>query len=230
MNLLLVEDDAMLGQMLQRGLETEGHAVELATDGERALDRARAGDHDLVLLDLNLPGISGFDVSRTLREEDVQVPIIVLTARDEVGDRIAALRLGADDYLVKPFDFGELLARIDAVLRRSTVVAQRPPEPRATELAWGALRMDYNTKSVTFGTVPVRLTVKELEVLRLMMEAPDRIFSRHEILRAVWGLDEDPLTNIVEVYISRLRRKLTDAGLPSIDNVRGFGYRLAPAD
>lgn len=226
MKLLVIEDEGELAGLLHRGMVGEGHTVTLAPDGRSGLSLARHGNFDFILLDLNLPDIQGFEITETLRSEDVQTPIIMITARDDVNDRIAGLRKGADDYLIKPFAFEELLARMDAVLRRS-----RPASPRATPelaeyLSYGGVTLDYATKKVTIHDEQVRLTVKELEVLRMLLANPSRIHSRHEILRLVWGLEEDPLTNIVEVYISRLRRKLIGSGIECIDNVRGFGYRF----
>jgi len=225
MKLLVIEDEGELAGLLHRGLVGEGHTVTLAPDGRSGLSLARHGEFDFILLDLNLPDIQGFDIAETLRGEGVQTPIIMITARDDVKDRIAGLRKGADDYLVKPFAFEELLARIDAVLRRSRPAPRGMAEPEEY-LSYGGVTLDYATKKVTIHDEQVKLTVKELEVLRILLANPARIHSRHEILRLVWGLEEDPLTNIVEVYISRLRRKLIGAGIECIDNVRGFGYRF----
>lgn len=225
MKLLVIEDEGELAGLLHRGLVGEGHTVTLAPDGRSGRALARTGDFEFILLDLNLPDIQGLEIAETLREEGIQTPIIMITARDEVKDRVAGLRKGADDYLVKPFAFDELLARMDAVLRRS-----RPPARASTELdehiSYGGVTLDYATKKVMIHDEQVRLTVKELEVLRILLANPSRIHSRHQILRLVWGLEEDPLTNIVEVYISRLRRKMIGAGIECIDNVRGFGYRF----
>ncbi|MDF8333561.1 response regulator transcription factor [Novosphingobium cyanobacteriorum] len=228
MNILVVEDDPGIRDVLKRGLSDEGHAVTTAMNACTALAAARSGAHDLLLLDLGLPDSDGLSLTRTLRAQGFETPIIMLTARDAVEDRIAGLRQGADDYLVKPFAFGELLARIDAVLRRGAPAHQPAPLPDTVVL--DRLAIDYMRKVVTVGDAIVPLTVKELDVLRLLAAEPLRIFSRHEILQRVWGLNEDPLTNIVEVYISRLRRKLRAAGLEAIDNVRGFGYRYEVGD
>lgn len=228
MKILVVEDDPGLRGVLLRGLADEGHAVTPAIDAQTGLAEARARVHDLILLDLGLPDGDGLSLTRTLRTQGVQTPVIMITARDAVEDRIAGLRQGADDYLVKPFAFGELLARIDAVLRRGAPAQQPAPLPET--VVRDRLALDYARRAVTVGEASVPLTVKELDVLRLLAAEPMRIFSRHEILHRVWGLNEDPLTNIVEVYISRLRRKLRAAGLEAIDNVRGFGYRYEVGD
>lgn len=228
MNILVIEDEGELAGLLHRGLVAEGHIVTLAPDARTGLPLAVEGGFDFILLDLNLPVTGGLAISTAVRARGLSTPIIMVTARDTVDDRIAGLRQGADDYLVKPFAFGELLARIDAVMRRTRPQAapsdDLPPIPDL--LIHRDLTLDYGRKAVSVAGQPVRLTVKELDVLRLMVAHPARIFSRHDILRLVWGLDEDPLTNIVEVYISRLRRKLRAAGLDAIDNVRGFGYRF----
>lgn len=225
MKILIIEDEVELAGALHRGLTQEEHKVTLATDGAMALELATSLQFDFILLDVNLPDMSGFDVCAQLRERGQTTPIIMVTARDEVADRIRGLKGGADDYLPKPFAFEELLARMDAVKRR----IERPAAAALQgdgSLTAGDLHFDPRTMTLTRNNSPVQLTVKEMGVLRLLMESPGKVISRTEILRAVWGIEDDPLTNIVEVYLSRLRRKLHALGPLVIENVRGFGYRL----
>lgn len=231
MNILLVEDDARIADFLQRGLRAEGHRVQVARTGQEGLLQAQAawadpGGRDgatLVILDLMLPDINGLEVCQTLRAASVQLPILMLTAMSTVDDRIRGLRLGADDYLCKPFDFEELLARIEALQRRGRDM--RPVV--ANRLTVGDLVFDRGTMKVTRGGRPIPMTARELTLLELLMSAPGRLFSRERILANVWGVHEDPLTNIVDVYISRLRAKIDD-GYPValIQTQRGLGYRL----
>ena len=225
MKLLIIEDEVELAGALHRGLTQEGCKVTMATDGSTGLELASSMPFDFVLLDVNLPDMSGFDVCARLREMDVATPIIMVTARDEVADRIKGLKGGADDYLAKPFAFEELLARMDAVKRRMERPATSPLQADGS-LTVGDLHFDPRTMTLTRAGTPVQLTVKEMGVLRLLMESPGTVISRAEILRVVWGVEDDPLTNIVEVYLSRLRRKLHSLGPPVVENVRGFGYRL----
>lgn len=225
MKLLLIEDEVELAATLHRGLAQEGYKVTLATDGGTGLELATSLAFDFILLDVNLPDMSGFEVCAALREASLETPVIMVTARDDVADRIRGLKGGADDYLPKPFAFEELLARMDAVKRR----IERPQVTLVQadgSLTVGDLHFDPRTMTLTRSGAPVQLTVKEMGVLRLLMESPGRVISRSEILRAVWGIEDDPLTNIVEVYLSRLRRKLHALGPPIVENVRGFGYRL----
>lgn len=225
MKLLLIEDEVELAATLHRGLAQEGYKVTLATDGGTGLELATSLAFDFILLDVNLPDMSGFEVCAALREASLETPVIMVTARDDVADRIRGLKGGADDYLPKPFAFEELLARMDAVKRRM----ERPQVTLVQadgSLTVGDLHFDPRTMTLTRSGAPVQLTVKEMGVLRLLMESPGRVISRSEILRSVWGIEDDPLTNIVEVYLSRLRRKLHALGPPIVENVRGFGYRL----
>ncbi|WP_225205605.1 response regulator transcription factor [Novosphingobium huizhouense] len=231
MRLLIVEDELKLAETLSRGLESEGYRVSHAATGRQALALAAETRFDFVLLDLMLPDMSGFDVAETLRERGIVVPVIMVTALDEVKDRVAGLRAGADDYIVKPFAFEELLARIEAVLRRAQPQDAGSGNPLAAAtgpVSFGTLTIDHARKQATVDGQPFTLTAKELDLLTLLVLSPGKVFSRHEILRSVWTLDDDPLTNIVEVYISRLRRKLDGCGA-QIENVRGFGYRIAEA-
>jgi DNA-binding response OmpR family regulator len=225
MKILIIEDEVELAGALHRGLTQEGFKVTLATDGATGLELAGSLAFDFVLLDVNLPDMSGFDVCARLRTTGLTTPIIMVTARDEVADRIRGLKGGADDYLPKPFAFEELLARMDAVKRRIERPSGSPIQADGS-VSVGDLHFDPRTMMLTRAGTPLQLTVKEMGVLRLLMESPGTVISRAEILRQVWGVEDDPLTNIVEVYLSRLRRKLHALGPPVVENVRGFGYRL----
>lgn len=225
MKILIIEDEVELAGALHRGLTQEGFKVTLATDGATGLELASSLAFDFVLLDINLPDMSGFDVCARLRTTGLATPIIMVTARDEVADRIRGLKGGADDYLPKPFAFEELLARMDAVKRRIERPSGSPIQADGS-VSVGDLHFDPRTMVLTRAGTPLQLTVKEMGVLRLLMESPGTVISRTEILRQVWGVEDDPLTNIVEVYLSRLRRKLHALGPPVVENVRGFGYRL----
>ena len=230
MNILIVEDDARIASFLLRGLRAEGHRVLHAADGPSGLamaqDAARAaanGDEPtLILLDLMLPGLSGLEICQTLRAARVPLPILMLTAQGALEDRVAGLRLGADDYLCKPFEFEELLARLEALARRG-----REPLAQSPRLTVGDLVLDRERMQARRGAQALALTAKELALLELLMAAPGRLFSRERILANVWGASEDPLTNIVDVYIRRLRAKVEVDGAPAlIHTVRGLGYRL----
>ncbi|MDH0862907.1 response regulator transcription factor [Mitsuaria sp. GD03876] len=221
-HLLVIEDDARIADFLSRGLAAEGYTVEVAATGPDGLERVRAGDPGLVILDLMLPGLGGLDLCQTLRAEGCHVPILMLTAMDGTGDKVRGLRLGADDYLTKPFDFEELLARIVALQRRG-----RDQRVEAVLLRVADLELDREQMRVSRAGRQLALTAKELAFLELLMSAPGRLFSRERILSNVWGVTVDPLTNIVDVYVRRLRAKI-DAGhaLPLLKTVRGLGYRL----
>lgn len=222
MKLLIVEDDPRVADFLQRGLRAEGYAPQLASTAEEALPLLRRGEWDLALLDVMLPGQSGMALCQQVRAECIPLPILMLTAMGSVQDRVAGLRCGADDYLTKPFAFDELLARIEALLRR-------PPQrvEREAELRVGGLVFHRGRMEVSRDGLPLLLTARELALLELLMSAPGRLFSRERILANVWGLDSDPLTNVVDVYIRRLRGKLDEPDQPSwITTMRGLGYRL----
>lgn len=231
MNILIVEDDNRVADFLERGLRAEGYRVRVSRDGPTGLTSARDLDAELktldqpgvILLDLMLPMMSGIEVCQTLRASGVMTPILMLTALGGVEDRISGLRMGADDYLVKPFDFEELLARIEALMRRSRDVRAAPDR----KLMVGDLSLDRATLRVASGEREVVLTARELALLELFMSAPGRVFSRERILSNVWGVDEDPLTNVVDVYIRRLRSKVDEGERASrITTIRGLGYRL----
>ncbi|MEJ7139495.1 response regulator transcription factor [Amphibiibacter pelophylacis] len=232
MNILVVEDDRRVADFLERGLRAEGHSVSVASTGTEGLEMAqrldrerRSGDRPtVILLDVMLPGLSGLEVCQTLRSQGVRTPILMLSALGAVDERVTGLRTGADDYLAKPFAFEELLARIDALARRSDPAPGPAP---AGQLAVDDLVLDLATLRASRAGQPLDLTARELAVLELLMRHPGRLFSRERILANVWGAFEDPLTNVVEVYIRRLRSKLDAAGGRAlIHTVRGLGYRL----
>jgi DNA-binding response OmpR family regulator len=224
MNVLLVEDEARIADFIQRGMKAEGWQVCVAAHGEAALALIEAESFDVIVLDLMLPGISGQDVCRRLRAKKNLTPVLMLTALGDVEDRVSGLRMGADDYLVKPFDFDELLARIEALARRASTF--EGAEGASHLLIAGALRFDTRTLDVRCGDRSIALTPKERDILKLLLSNPGRIFSRERILSTVWRVHEDPLTNVVDVYVGRLRKKLGACGEP-LETVRGAGYRYA---
>jgi DNA-binding response OmpR family regulator len=222
-NILLVEDEARVADFIRRGLKAEGWAVSVAPDGETALSLLAVERFDVIVLDLLLPGISGQDVCRRLRAKRDLTPVLMLTALDALDDRVAGLRMGADDYLVKPFDFDELQARIEALARRAAGFAGTESDPQL--LTSGSLSFDTRSLEVRCNGQAIDLTPKERDLLRLFLSNPGRIFSRERILNTIWGVNEDPLTNVIDVYIARLRKKLgPDA--EAIETVRGAGYRF----
>jgi len=216
---LVVEDDREIATVLRRSLVREGYDVELAADGESALERARFYEPDLVILDLGLPDIDGIDVCKQLRTR-ASTPILMLTARDAVDDRVTGLDSGADDYLVKPFDRAELLARIRALLRR-------PPPRGSASLVVGDLRLNPDTREGVRGSRTIELTAREFDLLEYLMRNERIVISRQRLLDEVWGYDPFSETNTVDVFISNLRRKLEAAGEPRmLHTVRGAGYVL----
>jgi two-component system OmpR family response regulator len=222
MRVLLVEDDERLSSSLSRGLRGEGYAVDVAGTGDEAILNARVYDYDVVVLDVMVPGPDGFSVCRTLREDGRWFPVLMLTARDGVADRIRGLDAGADDYLVKPFDYGELVARIRALLRRGA--PERPAVLRA-----GDLEVDPATRSVTRAGRRVDLSAREFAVLELLVRRAGQVVARTELLEHVWDRNYEGSTNIVDVYVGYLRRKLEDPfGRPLIRTVRGVGYAIDP--
>jgi two-component system OmpR family response regulator len=222
MRMLVVEDDAKLARALRRGLEQEGHAVDLAFDGDRGLSLATERDYDAVVLDVLLPGRDGFDVCAELRVRRRWAPVLMLTARDAVGDRIRGLDVGADDYLVKPFAFGELLARLRALVRRG-------PSERPTVLEFDDVVLDPARHTVTRGGIPVELSAREFALLELLMRHPGEVVPRRRILERVWDYEHPAMSNVVAVYVGYLRRKLERPfGRPLIRTVRGVGYGVGP--
>ena len=222
MNVLLVEDEPRVADFIDRGLRAENHGVTVAPSGAEGIELAKTGEFDVIILDLMLPDMHGYDVCQRLRLEGDHTPILMLTAMDTLEDKIKGLRVGADDYLAKPFDFDELLARMEALVRRSHYFA-----PTSNVVQVADLMLDRDLLEVKRGGKEIKLTAKELAILELLMGAPGRVFSRTRILNQVWGYSEDPLTNVVDVYIARLRRKIDTPGRePLLETVRGHGYRL----
>lgn len=221
MRILLVEDDPSISRFLVRGLREERHLVDLLEDGRHAWERASVDDYDLILLDLMIPGIDGFDVCRRLREVLVDTPILVVSARDSVQDRVRALDSGADDYLVKPFAFEELLARIRALGRRG-----RTKQLRAV-LSYGPLELDPRGHTVRAAGTALSLTATEFRLLEYLMRRAESVVSRSQLAEHVWGGDFETTSNVADVYVGYLRRKLGSVGLTSmIQTIRGLGYML----
>jgi two-component system OmpR family response regulator len=222
MRVLLVEDDERLSSSLERGLRGEGYAVDVAASGDEAIRQGAVYDYDVVILDVMLPGLDGVAVCRTLRDAGRWCPVLMLTARDGVADRIRGLDAGADDYLIKPFDFGELVARVRALLRRGT--PQRP-----AVLIAGDLRVDPATRSVTRAGRRIDLSAREFAVLEFLARRAGQVVSRGELLEHVWDRNYEGSTNIIDVYVGYLRRKLENPfGRPLIQTVRGAGYVIEP--
>jgi two-component system OmpR family response regulator len=217
--LLVVEDDVKLASALARGLRGEGYAVDVCGDGEAALVQAAVYDYDGMLLDVMLPGRDGLDVCRELRARGCWAPILALTARTRVGDRVSGLDAGADDYLPKPFDFDELLARLRALVRRA-------PAERPVQLQLGALTVDPATHQVRLDGDPLVLTAREFAVLEYLARHAGEAVSRTRLLDHVWDANFAGSTNVVDQYVGALRRKLRGTGAPSIRTLRGVGFRL----
>jgi DNA-binding response OmpR family regulator len=216
MRLLVVEDEVRLAGALRRGLVADGFTVEVAADGASGLELARHGDFDAVLLDVMLPRLSGYDLVRTLRNEENWVPVLMLSAKDGEHDQADGLDYGADDYLTKPFSYVVLLARLRALLRRA-------PQARPAVLAAGDVRLDPATREVTVADRPVALTPREFGLLEYLLRRPGRVVTKVEILDHVWDPAAEVGPNVVEVYVGYLRRKL---GRHLVETVRGAGYRL----
>jgi two-component system, OmpR family, response regulator len=220
MRVLVVEDEVKMAALLRRGLSEEGLTVDVAGEGERALLMAGASEYDAVVLDVMLPGIDGFETCRRLRRDGVWAPVLMLTARGSLDDRVAGLDGGADDYLVKPFAFAELLARIRALVRRGNV--ERP-----AVIAVGDLRLDPGTREVWRGAAEIDLSSKEFTLLETFMRHAGYVLSRSQLLEQAWEYDFEHRSNVVEVYVRYLRRKIDlPFDLVSIETVRGAGYRL----
>jgi two-component system OmpR family response regulator len=213
---LVVEDEAKLAALLRQGLRRRGMGVDVASNGDEAVMRATATDYDLILLDVRLPKRDGFEVCRYLRAHDVWSPTLMLTALDDVGDRVRGLDSGADDYLAKPFSFDELLARMRALIRRGA-----PPRP--TLLTAGGLQLDPAAQKVWRGRSELSLTPREFSLLETFMRRPGEVLSRFELLEHVWDNSYENRSNVIEVYVGYLREKL---GRETIETVRGAGYRL----
>jgi len=223
MRVLLVEDDERIVDFVQRGLKAEGYAVEVARNGQEAIALGSVGQFQIIILDLGLPDINGRDVCERLRNAGVGTPILMLTARDTVQDKVTGLRSGADDYMTKPFAFEELLARIEVLMRRRN--GDIKPESKEFQVADLVLNME--THEVRRGETLIELTPKEFSLLECFMRMPGKVLSRTRILEQVWGYSADPLTNVVDVYIRQLRRKIDDDyDIKLLKTVRGFGYKL----
>ena len=219
--ILVVEDEARIASLISRGLRLEGYQVDVAPNGETALDKAFSEPPDLVILDVMLPDLDGLEVCRQLRAAGAEAPVLMLTAKDAIPDRVAGLDAGADDYLVKPFAFDELLARIRALFRRTA-----PPETN-TPLRFADLELNPATRRARRGERDIELTAKEYDVLDLFMRHPNQVLTRDIIYDRIWGYDFGGESNIIEVYIRYLRAKLEAANEPRlIHTVRGVGYAL----
>ena len=223
--ILIVEDEEKLARFIELELVHEGYLVDKATDGRDGLQLAETGAHALVLLDIMLPGLSGLEVLRRLRRTS-QVPVIILTARDLVMDKVTGLDMGADDYITKPFEIEELLARVRTALRRRSAHQALPDEA----LRSGALVLDPNRREVRHGDAPVELTLREFDLLKALMENRSIVLSREKLMDLVWGYDYAGETNVVDVYIRYLRAKIDDTfGVKYIHTVRGVGYTFRDA-
>jgi two-component system, OmpR family, response regulator len=217
---LVVEDEVALAKLIRQGLVQDGQLADVAVRGEDALWMAAATPYDVICLDVNLPGIDGFETCRRLRADDVATPILMLTARDAVGDRIMGLDTGADDYLVKPFDFGELLARLRALARRTAGTPQ-------VVLHVGDLSLDPASHRVTRGGTEIALSPKEVQILEVFMRHPGEVLSRLQLLERAWDQSYENRSNVIDVYIRYLREKIDRPfGVDTLETVRGAGYRL----
>lgn len=220
MKVLLVEDDRKILSFIKKALKEQGFVVETCENGDEGYDLASEQAYDVIILDIMLPGRDGLSILRGLREKKITVPVIILTARSALHERVEGLNLGADDYLNKPFYMEELLARINAVTRRST-------GDQLSLMQSGPLTVNLITREVRLGKEKVELTVREFNLLELLMRSPGRVFTRTQILEHVWGYDFDPQTNVVDVYVRRLRSKVdTNPEAPLIETIRGVGYRM----
>lgn len=222
MNILLIEDENRVADFIRRGLAAEGWSVDHVDNGELGLEYAQSTPYDVILLDLILPGIQGQEVCRKLRARKSTTPILMLTALDAADEKADGLRIGADDYLAKPFDFDELVARIEALDRRATGYSKQDND---SLLSVGTLSFDRTSMQITVGEDEVEMTKKERDLLVLFMSNVGRVLSRERILNTVWGVNADPLTNVVDVYVGRVRRKIGKEG-ERIVTLRNVGYRM----
>ncbi|MEV0530489.1 response regulator transcription factor [Kitasatospora sp. NPDC050463] len=233
--LLVVDDEPALRDALESSLAFEGYEVATATDGYEALESVEREKPDLVLLDIMMPRMDGLTAVRRMRSRGDTVPVLMLTARDAVGDRVTGLDVGADDYLAKPFELDELLARVRALLRRNALATEAAARAAAVEddsevMAFADLRMNTATREVTRAGKPVELTRTEFMLLEMFLSHPRQVLTREQILKAVWGFDFEPSSNSLDVYVMYLRRKTEQGGMPRIiQTVRGVGYALRPA-
>ncbi|MFG3286327.1 response regulator transcription factor [Streptomyces sp. NPDC048111] len=229
--ILIVDDEPAVREALQRSLAFEGYGTEVAVDGLDALAKAEAYRPELIVLDIQMPRMDGLTAARRLRAAGSTTPVLMLTARDTVGDRVTGLDAGADDYLVKPFELDELFARIRALLRRSSYAVDTGAagQDAGNVLTFADLRMDLSTREVTRGDRVVELTRTEFTLLEMFLAHPRQVLTREQILKAVWGFDFEPSSNSLDVYVMYLRRKTEAGGEPRlVHTVRGVGYALRP--
>jgi len=219
MKVLVVEDEKRIASFIRKGLEEQGFTVECSGDGNEAYRLATTQQYDAIVLDIMLPGRDGLSILDNLRKRSNPVPVLLLTARTELAERVEGLNLGADDYLTKPFYVEELIARLHALTRRAS-------GERLSILQGGDLTMNLLTREVKVGDTPVRLTTREFNLLEYLMRSPGRVLTRTQILEHVWGYAFDVGTNLVDVHIQRIRKKLGPAVAPAIETVRGVGYRF----
>ncbi len=222
--ILVVEDDPVISTFLQTGLRYEGYAITTFAEGKTVFDKLKQEQFQLLLLDVMLPDTSGFDICRRLRQQGVDIPVLMLTVKDEISDRVKGLDSGADDYLTKPFDFNELLARIRALLRRSGKIRESPKKVA------GNITLDTETREIWMSGMPVSLTPTEFSLLELFMQYPHRAFTREILLNRVMGYDYDGGTNIIDVHVNHLRKKLSDSEAQLIRTIYGVGYAFYPAE
>lgn len=221
--ILIIEDEAKIASFVSKGLGAEGHQTTVCGDGREGLDQALSGEFDLMVLDIGLPSLDGYDVLDQLRSQGSRMPVIVLTARDSVADTVTALEGGADDYMSKPFRFAELLARVRLRLRQVHATASRGALDALDALESGRIRLDLRTRRATVGGKEVELSAREFALTEVFMRNPGQVLSREQLLDHVWGFDFDPGSNVVDVYIGYLRKKF---GADTIATVRGMGYRF----
>lgn len=219
MRLLIVEDEIDILQALQRGLKSEGYAVDITSNGEEALELLSFNSYDLMVLDINLPGVDGFSILKSLREKDATTKMIIVSANREIEDKIKGLDLGANDYLVKPFDFLELKARIRALLRRGFII-------KPSVINEDGISIDLSTHKVTYSGKEINLTLKEYSILQYLVQNKGRIISSEELINRVWDENADPFTTVIRVHIYSLRKKLTIASGKEnlIQTIKGVGY------
>lgn len=222
MKILIVEDEERLAKLIKKALEKEGFAADYVMDGEAAETRIEIcqKDYDLVILDLMLPKRDGLEVCRNIRAKKINIPILVLTAKFDINDKVNTLNAGADDYLVKPFSLEELVSRIRALLRR-------PPQTISTILKVQDLTLDNSTRKVMRGNKEIKLTVKEFAILEYLMRNPNQVISRSQILDHLWGSDFDSFSNVIDVHVKNLRKKVSSGKHKMIDTIRGVGYRIS---
>ncbi len=224
MKVLIVEDEAKMSSFLERGLKEEGYVVDIAADGAQGWQKASEGHYDLFIVDWMIPQLSGVELCKKIRQAGVTVPVILLTAKDSTEDKVAGLDAGADDYMTKPFNFDELLARVRALMRRPAKVLEE------THLESGKLKLDLLRRHVYVGSEKVTLSQKEFKLLEFLLRHKDNPVSRTQIAEQVWDLQFDPMSNTIDVYVNFLRKKITpDQSGCRIETVRGVGYRLVDA-